>query len=91
MNIDSDKLGIHRDQLIDRLHAKKIFARKYYYPGCHNSLPYSSREDVKKSRLNITESLSDSIMVMPTGSNVSFSDITFFVKQIKSIIKNNFD
>ena len=91
LNIDSDKLGIHRDQLIDKLHAKKIFARKYYYPGCHKSMPYSSREDVKKYRLNITENLSDSVMVMPTGSNVSFSDITFFVEQIRSIIKNNFD
>ena len=91
LNIDSDKLGINRDQLIAKLNAKKIFARKYYYPGCHKSMPYSSREDVKKSRLNITESLSKSIMVMPTGSNVSFSDITFFVKQIRGIIKNDFD
>jgi len=42
LEVDSRKAGISRDHLINILHAEKIRARRYFYPGCHRMEPYRS-------------------------------------------------
>lgn len=60
-----------RDDLVAVLHAENVLARRYFAPGCHRMQPYS-RNPV---RLPATEALSDRVLVLPTGTAISYADI----------------
>jgi dTDP-4-amino-4,6-dideoxygalactose transaminase len=42
IEVDADKAGISRDELVVILHKENIRARRYFYPGCHRMEPYRS-------------------------------------------------
>jgi dTDP-4-amino-4,6-dideoxygalactose transaminase len=56
--------GIDRDRLIDILEAENIRARRYFWPGCHRSAPYSHEATAD---LAMTERLLGSVFQLPTG------------------------
>jgi dTDP-4-amino-4,6-dideoxygalactose transaminase len=60
-----------RDDLVAVLHAEHVLARRYFAPGCHRMQPYSSTQ----ARLPATEALSESVLVLPTGTAIGDADI----------------
>jgi dTDP-4-amino-4,6-dideoxygalactose transaminase len=70
VEIDPDLTGIGRDDLLDVLWAENIFARRYFYPGCHRMEPYRSRDPEAERRLPVTERAVARILLMPTGTAV---------------------
>jgi dTDP-4-amino-4,6-dideoxygalactose transaminase len=75
LEIDESVSGVNRDQLVKILHAENVFARRYFYPGCHQMEPYRSYFPHARLLLPQTERLATRVMSLPTGTAVSAKDV----------------
>ncbi len=67
--------GLARDELIAVLHAEKVLARRYFWPGCHRMEPYRSFFPHAGLLLPKTERMAGRVIVLPTGTATSPEDI----------------
>lgn len=71
-----DGLASERDSLVNFLHDRNVIARRYFWPGVHNMQPYADCIDSSvRGSLENTDLVSQRVIVLPTGSNVSISDV----------------
>ena len=42
LEVDEAEAGLSRDELLKVLHAERVLARRYFWPGCHRMEPYRS-------------------------------------------------
>ncbi len=89
LEIEEEVTKISRDYLVDILTAENIIARRYFYPGCHRMQPYKSYFPHAGLLLPETEKLSNKVMLLPTGVNMSPDKIIRITKLIKFILDNN--
>jgi len=75
LEIDEGVTRISRDQIIAILHAENVLARRYFYPGCHRMEPYRSNFPHAGLLLPETERLAKRVMSLPTGTDVSTTEI----------------
>ena len=75
VEVDSDDAGLTRDELLAVLHAERVLARRYFYPGCHRMEPYRSYFPHAGLLLPETERLAERVLVLPTGEAASVSAI----------------
>ena len=75
VEVDGEKSGVSRDDLVSLLHRHGVLARKYFWPGCHRMEPYRSRYPRAGLRLSETERIASQVLVLPTGTGVTPSDI----------------
>lgn len=75
VDIDEDRVGLSRDQLLAILRAENILARDYFYPGCHRMAPYDSAVQGDASRLPVTDELASRVLVLPAGGAMSREQI----------------
>jgi len=59
-----------RDELVAVLHAEKVMARRYFYPGVHRMEPYRSRYPDAYRALPRTEEVCREVLVLPTGPSL---------------------
>lgn len=67
--------GLSRDELVAVLHAEKVVARRYFWPGCHRMEPYRSYFPHAGLLLPTTERVSERVIVLPTGTAIEPADI----------------
>jgi dTDP-4-amino-4,6-dideoxygalactose transaminase len=53
------------------LHAERVLARRYFYPGCHRMEPYRTLYADSSLSLPHTESVSARVLTLPTGEAVT--------------------
>lgn len=82
LDVDESDAQVTRDQLQKILWAENVFARRYFYPGCHRMEPYRS-DSFHQSFLPETERVCDRVLVLPNDSTMSVSDVS----AISSIIR----
>ena len=70
VEIDPWRSGLTRDELVEVLMAENVFARRYFYPGCHRLEPYRSIDRGKDLDLVVTERVASRVMVLPTGTGI---------------------
>jgi dTDP-4-amino-4,6-dideoxygalactose transaminase len=75
LEIDDDA-SLSRDELMQILHAERVLARRYFFPGCHAMEPYRSRCPKSSLRLPETERLARRVLTLPTGSSLGPKEIT---------------
>lgn len=75
-----------RDQLIAALHAENVLARKYFWPGCHRMKPYRELYPHAGLVLTNTEAVADRVIVLPTGTMVSPSEIGVVAAIVSQVI-----
>lgn len=83
VEVDQSKAGLSRDLLMDVLHAENIFAKRYFYPGCHHMTIYRSERGVN---LPVTDQLVNDVLVLPTGTAVRTDDIAEICNIIRSAV-----
>lgn len=71
LEIDANAFGASRDVLRDVLWAENVLARRYFTPPCHRMQPYADLYPLAGARLPVTESLSNSVLSLPSGTAVS--------------------
>ena len=85
VEIDREKAGISRDELLTILHAEGVRARRYFYPGCHRMEPYRSYFPHAGLLLPVTERLAERVLCLPTGTEVGDGDIATICELLKFI------
>jgi dTDP-4-amino-4,6-dideoxygalactose transaminase len=75
VEVDAEQTGISRDDLVRVLHAENVLARKYFWPGVHRMEPYRSLFPHASLLLPEVERIAPRVIVFPTGTAVSESDI----------------
>lgn len=88
LEIDESASIVHRDQLVDILHAENILARRYFYPGCHRMEPYRSYFPHAGLLLPETERLAKRVLSLPTGTAVSSEDINKICEIVRIVVTN---
>jgi dTDP-4-amino-4,6-dideoxygalactose transaminase len=89
VEVDSSVAGLHRDWLIEVLHAENVIARRYFYPGVHRMEPYRSHFPHAGLLLPETEALAQRILILPTGTGVSGEDINRICGIIRLCLKKS--
>jgi len=82
LTINEDEFGLKRDKIIEILHKENVIARRYFYPGCHKM---KLRSGSSETRLAITETLADKIMLLPGGASITEQDILAVCSLLKKI------
>ena len=73
VEIDEAAYGRTRDETIAMLHAERVLARKYFWPGCHRMEPYRTLFPLANLHLPQTEKVAARVMVLPTGTGVDLN------------------
>jgi len=89
IEVDAEKAGISRDQLVYILHKENIRARRYFYPGSHRMEPYKSYYPNSGLLLPETEKVTESVMSLPTGTAITSDQIEKICQVVKFVIKNS--
>ncbi|HZQ60669.1 MAG TPA: aminotransferase class I/II-fold pyridoxal phosphate-dependent enzyme [Casimicrobiaceae bacterium] len=69
------EFGVKRDRIIEVLHAERILARRYFWPGCHNMQPYASFYPHAGLVLPNTNAVAQGVVVLPTGTAITAAHI----------------
>lgn len=85
--VDADKAGLTRDELISALRLENVHARRYFYPGCHRMQPYAGLFPRAGRSLPVTEDVAERVMVLPTGLSVSLADVDQMCSRITAIVQ----
>ncbi|OYP32363.1 DegT/DnrJ/EryC1/StrS family aminotransferase [Rhodopirellula sp. MGV] len=75
IEIDAQRRGETRDQVMQRLHENNVRARRYFFPGCHRMEPYRSQPFNQDLVLPHTETACQQVICLPTGSDIDEQDI----------------
>lgn len=75
LKIDDKAAHLSRDRLCGILWAENVIARRYFSPGCHRMEPYKSCRSACATGLPVAERLSDNLLSLPTGTNMSCREI----------------
>ena len=78
--------ALTRNELIEKLHAENVLARKYFWPGCHRMEPYRTLYPQARIPLLETERLSERVLVLPTGNSLNGADIVKICNILRSAL-----
>lgn len=89
LEIDEQKAGINRDEIVQILQAENVIARRYFYPGCHQMEPYQSYFPNANLLLPETEKLTQKVMSLPTGTAVTEEAVSQICEIIRFCVKES--
>jgi len=89
LEVDESESGLSRDELVHILHAERILARRYFYPGVHQMEPYHSYFPNARLVLPETEKLTGKVLQLPTGTALSVPDIQDICALIRFSFENS--
>lgn len=75
IEVDEGEASLSRDQLLEVLHAEKVLARRYFWPGCHRMEPYRTYFPDAGLLLPHTEEVARRVIVLPTGTAIGPQEI----------------
>jgi dTDP-4-amino-4,6-dideoxygalactose transaminase len=88
LEIDEERAGLSRDQLMQVLHAENILARRYFYPGCHRMEPYKTLYPNADLLLPQTELVAARVMTLPTGQSINPEMVIVICDIIRAAFRN---
>ena len=86
--LDENVAGLTRDELVAVLFAENVLARRYFYPGCHQSEPYRSKFPDAALVLPETERLCRRVIALPNGTGVDEQAISRICGIIRTATSN---
>lgn len=75
VDIESEDLGLDRDELQQVLWAENVLARRYFFPPCDQMEPYRSLVPPERWPLPVTNRVARRVLALPTGASVSADDV----------------
>jgi dTDP-4-amino-4,6-dideoxygalactose transaminase len=82
----TEDCSVSRDELVAALQAENVLARKYFWPGCHRMKPYRDLFPHAGLVLANTDTVSDRVIVLPTGTTLCTSDIELVAAIIRHVV-----
>lgn len=80
--------GLSRDEICRALWMENVFARRYFYPGCHQTEPYRSRTYPPVLPLPVTERITRQVLSLPTGTAVTSETVDEVCALIRLLIQH---
>jgi dTDP-4-amino-4,6-dideoxygalactose transaminase len=80
-----DDCAVRRDRILEALHAENVRARRYFWPGCHNMVPYRELFPEAGIELPNTQVVAGRVIVLPTGATVDEAMIRTVVAIIAAV------
>jgi dTDP-4-amino-4,6-dideoxygalactose transaminase len=71
----ADNSPMSRDEIVRRFHAENVLVRRYFWPGCHNMMPYRELFPFAGLKLSNTNMVANRVISMPTGPAVTNHEI----------------
>lgn len=71
----SPDFPVTRDELVEIFHAENVLVRRYFWPGCHNMMPYRAYYPHAGLMLPNTKAIADRVLVLPTGTAIDGESI----------------
>jgi dTDP-4-amino-4,6-dideoxygalactose transaminase len=78
-----DDAPLTRDELQQVLWSENVWARRYFYPGCHRMEPYRSLFPDAAERLPQTDRIARRVLALPTGTAVGVDDVQTITELIR--------
>jgi len=75
VEVDAERAGLSRDEIVQVLQAENILARKYFWPGCHSMEPYRSLFPHSHLMLPKCKAVAELVFLAPTGTAVNLDAI----------------
>jgi dTDP-4-amino-4,6-dideoxygalactose transaminase len=69
--VEENEFGLCRDDLVRILTAENILARRYFIPGMHRCVPYSTWFPQYMDALPVTDALCKKVMQLPSGQCIT--------------------
>jgi dTDP-4-amino-4,6-dideoxygalactose transaminase len=88
VEVDPAISPLNRDELLRVLQSEHVLARRYFHPGCHRMEPYRTLFPATGLDLPQTESLSERILALPTGTAVTHEDVETVAAIIRTALAN---
>jgi dTDP-4-amino-4,6-dideoxygalactose transaminase len=83
-----DACPVNRDSIVAALHAERVLARKYFWPGCHEMKPYRELFPHAGLVLPNTKRVADQVIVMPTGTALPQDAVSTIAEIIRAQINS---
>lgn len=81
--VDTEKYGISRDELYEKLKEENIFGRRYFYPLISDFSTYRGLPSASKDNLPVANRIADSVICLPIHHELESKDITIITDIIK--------
>ncbi len=88
VEIDPIAAGISRDAVLQVLTAQGVFARRYFWPGCHRMEPYRTLLDPSDDDFPIADLVASRVLSLPTGTSIEPGDVERVCSLVAAIIAN---
>ena len=72
--VDTEKYGISRDALYEKLKQHNIYSRRYFYPLCSDFPTYRSLQSAGSNNLPVAEKVADKMLCLPMFADLSEED-----------------
>lgn len=79
---------VSRNDFLQALHAEKVRARRYFWPGCHRMKPYRDVYPHAGLLLKNTEDVAERVIVLPAGGAVSAPDTTLIASVFNALVES---
>lgn len=86
--IDEREMGMSRNELAKVLKAENIYARRYFFPGVHRSVPYAERYPQYVESLPTTDALCGRLIQLPIGALVTDDDVRVIGDVIRGAVRH---
>jgi dTDP-4-amino-4,6-dideoxygalactose transaminase len=84
VEVDPGVAPLDRDEIVAVLHADRVLARKYFWPGVHRGEPYRTMLAGAEPSLPATTQVAASILILPTGQTIDAVIIERIVQLIRT-------
>lgn len=88
VEVDAERAGLSRDDLVEVLQLEGVLARRYFFPGCHRMQPYASEPRWRRVTLPHTERLAADVMVLPAGPSVELAGVQTIASIVHLALSN---
>lgn len=88
VEIDPLAAGISRDAVLHVLTAQGVFARRYFWPGCHRMEPYRTQLDPSDDDFPNSDHVASRVLSLPTGTSIEPGDVDRVCTLITGIVAN---
>jgi dTDP-4-amino-4,6-dideoxygalactose transaminase len=83
--VESERYGLSRDDLYDRLQTFNIFSRKYFYPLCTHYPFYSSLPSASPALLPVAERVGGQVLCLPIYGSLQVTTVIQICHILKAI------
>ncbi|WP_316896574.1 aminotransferase class I/II-fold pyridoxal phosphate-dependent enzyme [Pseudodesulfovibrio indicus] len=88
VDVDADKAGLSRDDIVLLLEGERVLARRYFTPGVHRCPPYRDNFPQYSDALPVTDRLSERLLQLPLGEGITGEDVEGICGLIRFFIEN---